>query len=93
MSLNISNNKIGWLALPEGWKDTEVAGKQHFLKPGSNRYSLTPPPGAKPEGTIAVANAIPTMGALTSLNLASNELYAEGAKIIAEAVKGHVSGL
>ena len=30
-------------------------------------------------------------GALTSLNLASNELGSEGAKHVAEAVKGHVS--
>lgn len=31
--------------------------------------------------------------ALTSLNLASNELKAEGAKHVAEAIKGHVSAL
>jgi hypothetical protein len=34
-------------------------------------------------GIIAIANAIPNMGAMTSLNLASNELGVEGAKIIA----------
>jgi hypothetical protein len=34
-------------------------------------------------GVIALANAIPNMGALTSLNLASNGLGIEGAKIIA----------
>jgi Leucine-rich repeat (LRR) protein len=34
-------------------------------------------------GIIAIANAIPDMGAMTSLNLASNGLGAEGAKIIA----------
>ena len=32
-------------------------------------------------------------GALTSLNLASNVLRAEGAKHVAEAIKGHVSAL
>ena len=38
--------------------------------------------------------AIPlTSGALTSLNLASNYLMAEGAKQVAEAIKGHVSAL
>jgi hypothetical protein len=31
----------------------------------------------------AIANAIRDMGAMTSLNLASNELEVEGAKIIA----------
>ena len=73
-SLNISNNKIGWFALPEGWKDTEHNGKQLFAKPDSNSYSLTPPPGAKPEGIIAIANAIPTMRALTSLDISGNNI-------------------
>jgi hypothetical protein len=31
-------------------------------------------PGSKPEGIIALANVIPDMGAMTSLNLASNNL-------------------
>jgi hypothetical protein len=34
-------------------------------------------------GIIAIADAIPDTGAMTSLNLASNELGLEGAKIIA----------
>jgi hypothetical protein len=38
-------------------------------------------------GIIALADAIPDMGALTSLNLALNKLNAEGAKIVAEAIK------
>jgi hypothetical protein len=38
-------------------------------------------------GVIAFANAIPDMGALTSLNLSSNNLRVEGAKIIAEVIK------
>jgi hypothetical protein len=37
----------------------------------------------KPDGIIALANVIPGMGAMTSLNLASNSLGVEGAKIIA----------
>jgi hypothetical protein len=37
----------------------------------------------KPEGIIAIANAIPDMGAMVSLNLASNDLGVEGAKFIA----------
>jgi hypothetical protein len=32
------------------------------------------PEGAKPEGIIAIANAIPDMRALSSLNLASNDI-------------------
>jgi hypothetical protein len=34
-------------------------------------------------GLIAVADVIPNMGAMTTLNLASNKLGVEGAKIIA----------
>ena len=88
-SLNISNNRIGWLALPEGWKDIEHAGKQHFLKPGSSSYSLTPPPGAKPEGIIAIANAIPTMGALVKFDISNNSLYEKGATTLAAALTGN----
>jgi hypothetical protein len=39
------------------------------------------------QGVIALANAIPDMGAMTSLNLANNFLQAEGAKHIAGALK------
>ena len=35
------------------------------------------------DGIRAIANAIPDMRAMTSLNLASNKLSVEGAKIIA----------
>jgi hypothetical protein len=38
-------------------------------------------------GIVALAEVIPDMGALTSLNLSSNSLKVEGTKIIAEAVK------
>ena len=44
-------------------------------------------------GVVAIADAIPAMGALTSLNLADNELGAEGAKHVAEAIKVNVSAL
>jgi hypothetical protein len=37
-------------------------------------------------GIIAIANAIPDMGALSSLNLASNSMLAAGAKHIAQAI-------
>ena len=43
---------------------------------------------------VLIANDIRDNGApLTSLDLASNHLFAEGAKHIAEVVKGHVSAL
>jgi hypothetical protein len=42
---------------------------------------------ATPEGPKAIADAIKDVGALTLLNLSSNSLKVEGAKIFAEAVK------
>ena len=45
------------------------------------------------DGAIMLAPEIVANGALKSLNLASNRLEAEGAKYIAEAIKGHVSAL
>ena len=44
-------------------------------------------------GAIMLAPEIVANGALTSLNLAKNHLYATGAKHIAEAIKVHVSAL
>ena len=43
------------------------------------------------DGIIALADGIKNSGALTSLDLASNRLGAEGAKHVAEAIKVHVS--
>ena len=40
-----------------------------------------------------LADIVSAIRALTSLNLASNRLCAEGAKHVAEAIKGHVSAL
>jgi hypothetical protein len=43
--------------------------------------------GLGPGDAVLIANDISDMGALTSLNLSSNYLRAEGAKIVAEAIK------
>ena len=40
-----------------------------------------------------IADGLCANGALTSLNLANNNLGLEGAKNVAEAIKGHVSAL
>jgi hypothetical protein len=39
------------------------------------------------DDAIVLASELPDKGAMTSLNLASNRLGAEGAKIVAEAIK------
>jgi hypothetical protein len=74
----LASNSLGDIVLAEGWsfdnrreRYKHTDGREQKEKPG------------KPEGIIAIANAIPDMGAMTSLNLASNELGVEGAKVIA----------
>jgi hypothetical protein len=71
--LNISHNRIGDLVLPEGWTKGD-SGYPDFgkYKHTDGRKQDRAPEGSKPDGVIAVANAIKNMGALTSLNLASN---------------------
>ena len=45
------------------------------------------------DDAVVLADELPTKGALTSLNLASNKLGSEGAKHVAEAIKLNVSAL
>jgi hypothetical protein len=87
-SLNISNNRIGWLSVPDGWETKKDNGDYQVFKPPGGKWAKDAPPGAKAEGIIAIANAIPDMRALTSLNLASNIFGVEGAKIIAAVLPG-----
>lgn len=55
----------------------------------NNIYGDLDGPGFAEEFAIGVSDN----GALTSLNLADNYLWAEGAKHVAEAIKDHVSAL
>jgi hypothetical protein len=80
-SLDMSSNKIGICDdLPAGWayNSSYTACYRH-----KNGNQSSPPSGAKSSGLIAIANAVSDMRAMTSLNLASNTLGVEGAKIIA----------
>jgi hypothetical protein len=47
------------------------------------------PACTRPLGIIALANAIPDMGALTKLDISENRLHAEGIKALAGALKGN----
>jgi hypothetical protein len=81
-SLNLADNSLGALDLPEGWEEEDGI----FYGPDDEEQD-DPPPGSSPAGIIAVANAIKDMRAMTSLHLSNNALEAEGAKIVAEAIK------
>lgn len=87
-SLNISGNGIGQLVLPEGWEEDDG----YFYGP-NDEVQNEPPEGSSPAGVLAMSNAIPSMAALTSLNLAENHLGAKGVKHVATAINGHVSVL
>jgi hypothetical protein len=88
--LNLAQNDLGELVLSEGWTKT---GDGFYDGPIVFKHAdgreQKEGPGSKPEGIIAIANAIPDMGALTSLDISENELHAEGTKLLAEAVKGN----
>ena len=47
------------------------------------------PEGSEPKGTIAIANAIRTNGAMTKFDISNNDLCAAGGKALAEALKGN----
>jgi Ran GTPase-activating protein (RanGAP) involved in mRNA processing and transport len=84
---DISSNYIrgeGGKALAAGLKGNQVIME---LNISGNRLGKNEGYNDDISGVIAIANAIPDMGALTSLNLSSNYLKPEGAKIVANAIK------
>ena len=58
--------------LPEGWTEEYDDDAEKVYKHTDGREQKDKP--GKPEGIIAIANAIPDMRALTSLDLSSNKL-------------------
>ena len=76
------------MVLPVGWTKgyDDIYYCDEFTHTDGRKQGTDP---SQPDftGVIALADVIPDMRALTSLNLASNHLHADGAKIIAEAIK------
>jgi hypothetical protein len=84
---DISSNEIraeGGKALAAGLKGNKVIKE---LNISSNSLGENSEYAADTSGFIAIADVIPGMRAMTSLDLASNSLMVEGAKIVAEAIK------
>jgi hypothetical protein len=71
-SLNLASNYLGQLTLPEGWEE-HTKSKGNFRLNGGKWTQLVPA-GAKAEGIIALAGAIPDMRALSLLNLTDNSI-------------------
>jgi Ran GTPase-activating protein (RanGAP) involved in mRNA processing and transport len=93
VKFDISNNKLcakGTKLVTEALKGnqimTEISISGNYMTYNGSSYGDM-------SGVIAISTAIPTMGALTSLNLSRNSLKSEGAKHVAEAIKHHVSAL
>ena len=72
--LNLALNNLGELVLPEGWTKNreQFDGKRQWVFTHADGTKQIEHPG-KPEGIIALANAIPDMGALTRLDI-SNQI-------------------
>jgi Ran GTPase-activating protein (RanGAP) involved in mRNA processing and transport len=70
--LNLASNSLGEIVLAEGWSyDVYNASYKH-----ADGHKQKEKPG-KPEGIIAIANAIPDMGALAKLDISRNHIGAE----------------
>ena len=85
--LSLESNHLyadGGKALAGGLKGNQVIQE---LNIASNYVGITSSGDTDMSGVTALADAIPDMGAMTSLNLALNYLRADGAKIIADAIK------
>jgi hypothetical protein len=71
--LNLAKNNLGELVLPEGWtKDFNFDTFKLLYKHTDGREQKDQP--CKPEGIIAIANAIPDMRSLTKLDISNNNM-------------------
>jgi Ran GTPase-activating protein (RanGAP) involved in mRNA processing and transport len=94
--LDVSGNASpfwGQLVPPEGWVrgnyiPAKGPNKYHWSCTDGRKEEGVVPSESMPDGIIALADAIPSMGALTSLNLPKSGLGVEGAKIIAAVLPG-----
>jgi hypothetical protein len=89
-SLNLASNNLGELVLPVGWekKSVDNDGRYPWFYVHADGTKQDNNPG-KPEGAISLANAIPDMGAILSVNLLENGIPMEQAKALANIFKEH----
>jgi hypothetical protein len=86
--LNLASNGIAKLVLPEGWSEKYEDAASFGYTHGDGREQKEAPEGSKPEGAIAIANAIKDMGALSVLSLKKNGLGTkEAGKVLGEMLK------
>jgi hypothetical protein len=77
--LDLAQNNLGELVLPEGWTgDYDSDEDEEVYRHADGREQKDNP--GKPEGIIAIANAIPDMGAISSVNLLQNDISVKQAQ-------------
>jgi Leucine-rich repeat (LRR) protein len=88
-SLNLAQNSLGQLVSEGGWILNDSYPKC-YRNPDGKNHTKEKPEGEdfKPRGVIAIANAIPDMGALSVLSLKKNALGTKAAgKVLGEMLK------
>jgi hypothetical protein len=83
-SLNLANNSLGDLVIPEGWTKQLTSDRTGYVYKHLDGTVQGGKPG-KPEGVIAIANAIPDMGAMTRLDARENDIDDEGKRALQQA--------
>jgi Leucine-rich repeat (LRR) protein len=95
-SLDISNNKLGELLLPEGWTKKHAQSQEEYdahaqanawYEHVDGRWQKEDP--SMPLGVITLATAIKDMRAITKFDISSNHLWVEGGKVLAAGLKGN----
>jgi Leucine-rich repeat (LRR) protein len=87
-SLNLAENNLGELVLPEGWTEDYDSEDEEVYRHADGREQKDNP--GRPEGIIAIANVISDMGALYKLILKNNKLAtAEAGEALGEALAGN----
>jgi Ran GTPase-activating protein (RanGAP) involved in mRNA processing and transport len=82
-SLNLSSNNL----VINKWRAKDNDNRSPWVHLDGRTQRGKRPIDLDVSGIVAIANAIKDMGALTSLDLSSNNLKDEGGKIVAEAIK------
>jgi hypothetical protein len=78
--LNLASNNLGEIVLAAGWRSKDGDGYYPWVGPDGQEQDEKP---GKPDGIIAIANAIPDMGAISSVNLLKNRIDSDQAEALA----------
>jgi hypothetical protein len=88
-SLDMSSNNLGGVILAPGWKSQQKGSRTLYYQEGAKTGQFNSPPGCGPLGIIALANAIPDMGAISSVNLLKNKIGIDQADALVSMLNEH----